>query len=77
MSALGIAGTVVFLLFGMGGLSLLYMFPRFPNDSLFPASVVFIFIGITIGILDSELSKESRDNSDSDNSGITFADIKD
>mgnify|MGYP003690909239 CR=1 FL=1 len=63
MSALGIAGTVVFLLFGMGGL--IFWFLARANsdfDSLLPWAIMFILTAITIGIVDSKLSKKSNKN---------------
>ena len=66
MSALGIAGTIIFLLFGMG--ILLFAFwscVSFGCDTeawsaaiLIP--IMFIIIGIVIGIADSKLKKKSN-----------------
>ena len=57
MSESGIAGTVIFILIGIGGIIFLYMFPSVPNHTLLPASVAFIFIGGIIGIVDSYMKK--------------------
>ena len=57
MSESGIAGTVIFILIGIGGIIFLLMFPSVPNHTLLPASVAFIFIGGIIGIVDSYMKK--------------------
>jgi len=66
MSALGIAGTVIFLLFGISGLIFYFWyistwgFDSF--DFLLPWAIIFTIIGIVIGIADSKLKKKSNKN---------------
>ena len=64
MSALGIAGTVIFLLFGISGLIFHFWYSSTgqsilgPLDSLLPSAIIFTIIGIVIGIADSKLKKK-------------------
>ena len=58
MSALGTAGTVIFLLFGVGGLIFyVWYISTWGHDTLdylLPWAIIFIIIGIVIGIADSK-----------------------
>ena len=66
MSALGIAGTVIFLLFGISGLIFYFWYiSTWGFDSfnfLLPWAIIFTIIGIVIGIADSKLKKKSNKN---------------
>jgi len=66
MSALGIAGTVIFLLFGISGLIFYFWYiSTWGFDSLnflLPSAIILIIIGIVIGIADSRLKKKSNKN---------------
>ena len=63
-STLGIAGTVIFLLFGICGLIFyIWYISTWGHDSfdfLLPWAIIFTIIGIVIGIADGKLKKKSN-----------------